>query len=931
MSKNSGQGSGSNSGRRRLALGLLGVAALLALVGGCTRRFFRQFADREVDNVLAEKDRYPQWKIEEYHVYPDPRARFADPTNPDRPPMPPDDPAAWKLSPHPQHPGHPGVGWVEGDAYVEILRRWDEENRAKNAEEEKQAAASGKRWRYLAEEMNEIGVSESPYALKPFLIGLEQAVELGLINSREYQNFREELYEEALPVTAERFSFAWQWAAMEDAVRQWAGPKSLEGQQNNWNLGSTASFSKLFSTGALLTFNFANTTVFNFLSFARGTTSQSTINLDFVQPLLRGGGRAVTLEPLTQAERNLVYAIRAFARFREEYYLSICLGSNLPGSLGSAAGTGATTAGSVLAVGGGPISILASLGLASTDVSGVFRGYLPTLFRELDMAADRKYVRDLERARELFEGFEEGGQFAPLQVDRIRSTLLGARNTVLVDLQNVTNSLDQLKLQLGLPMSVPLVLDDSPARPITRQLDHYYEVIDQSEIAVRLIEKQDGLPAGKLRAFLLNLYTTTYLVQGTPFQKKLPASWAIWAKTSDKGIAQRMEKLADEHRRLLDLKTDLEVKRQKLPAAEAQRLRDLEFEGDLGNLEIQLRRFETRPWAKKVKGKQTPLLRTTLFRLTAYMAESVLVWARNDRLDQLRQRWPELPPAPVENLDVLTADVEQAQEVAVQVALRNRLDLMNAQAQVVDAWRQLAVTANALQGVLNLHYHLDSTTPPGGSHPLAFSAASTNQELMLQPQLPLVRLVERNDYRAALINYQVARRSLMSVEDNIANQVRFDVRQLQLFAANYKIQQEVVELLYSQMEDALEVLIAPPEPPAAGARAGAAAASTTGAANAAALSNQYLQALGGVNANQTKMYDIWLSYLATRMQLYLDLEMLSLDSRGVWRDERATGSEPSPAPTPGQPSGQPTDGRPAPGEPLPPPRLLPPPQAAAVE
>jgi hypothetical protein len=32
------------------------------------------------------------------------------------------------------------------------------------------------------------------------------------------------------------------------------------------------------------------------------------------------------------------------------------------------------------------------------------------------------------------------------------------------------------------------------------------------------------------------------------------------------------------------------------------------------------------------------------------------------------------------------------------------------------------------------------------------------------------------------------------------------------------------------------------------------------------------------------MYDIWLSYIATRMQLYLDLESLRMDERGVWAE-----------------------------------------------
>src|SRR5262245_26381716 len=40
---------------------------------------------------------------------------------------------------------------------------------------------------------------------RTFLIKLEQALELGLINSREYQTRREQLYLAALPVTLERF------------------------------------------------------------------------------------------------------------------------------------------------------------------------------------------------------------------------------------------------------------------------------------------------------------------------------------------------------------------------------------------------------------------------------------------------------------------------------------------------------------------------------------------------------------------------------------------------------------------------------------------------------------------------------------------------------------------------------------------------------
>src|SRR5258708_40197862 len=110
------------------------VAALLAVmligISGCTRMFYRKQADREVSDILREKDVFPEIKIEQMHVYADPRSRYADPSNPDHPPMPPDDPAAWKLSPHPQQPGKAGVGDVQGTAYLELIKIWDDQNRA---------------------------------------------------------------------------------------------------------------------------------------------------------------------------------------------------------------------------------------------------------------------------------------------------------------------------------------------------------------------------------------------------------------------------------------------------------------------------------------------------------------------------------------------------------------------------------------------------------------------------------------------------------------------------------------------------------------------------------------------------------------------------------------------------------------------------------
>src|SRR5262245_58245622 len=117
---------------RHVGFKLLALIVAVSALTGCTRRFFRNASDRDVEGLLAEKNQFEPWQIEDWHVYPGPRARFADPSNPDRPPMPPDDPAARMLSPNPQRPRRAGIALMEGTGYVHLLAAWDTMNRAED-------------------------------------------------------------------------------------------------------------------------------------------------------------------------------------------------------------------------------------------------------------------------------------------------------------------------------------------------------------------------------------------------------------------------------------------------------------------------------------------------------------------------------------------------------------------------------------------------------------------------------------------------------------------------------------------------------------------------------------------------------------------------------------------------------------------------------
>ncbi|HEY7309404.1 MAG TPA: hypothetical protein VH643_08615, partial [Gemmataceae bacterium] len=471
---------------------------------GCTRRFFRRRADAEVDAVICQKDKYEPWKLQDYYVYPHPLSRFADPTDPDRPPMPPDDPAAWDLSPHPQRPLLKGYKYWQGTGYLELMRKWDEEYRTKReAEEEEERrqeeeATEGEEEPLLPGEIKTFAqravevddqisrelfspVSATQYtpltlvvtdkpAVKPFILNMEQVTQLGFMNSREFQTIREQLYLTALVVTAQRFAFIAQPFVTGQAIREFIGSKESGGRpSNNWLFNTTAGFTKTFSTGALLLFNFANQTVYNLGRNLTGTTSVSTVNLDLIQPFLAGGGRSVVLEPLTQAERNLLYAIRDFFRFRQEFFVFFAAGQSTGFIPGVGAGVVALLPGTVVQPGAfvpGPFTLPlvanpATVQVAPQPTLGTLtspngggsvlttpQGYLTTINERNNLINAYKNIQALQRFLRLFEVFLAGGLAQQVQKGTVEQTLLQNYETILGQQVSYRVSLDQLKQQL---------------------------------------------------------------------------------------------------------------------------------------------------------------------------------------------------------------------------------------------------------------------------------------------------------------------------------------------------------------------------------------------------------------------------------------------------------------------------------------------------
>jgi outer membrane protein TolC len=636
----------------RFVFSFLCLSSLLALLtsqSGCTRKFYRKAVDKEVTAILHDKDRYPFWKIEDFHVPPNPMSRFANPANPDNPPMPPDDPAAAFLAPNPQKPGKAGVARLENNAYLEIMGIWSAENRAQQQLSKKEKAENDREGFGLyqipdQELMDQNGPDKEPATCpEPYLITLEQAVELGLINSREFQNHREDLYLTALPVTLQRFAFAPQFFFTEQAIRERFASKAPGGPANRWRFESSAGFAKIFSTGALLVAQLANETVVNLTGKAPHTVSISDINLDLVQPFLRGGGKAVTLEALTQVERNLVYEIRNYARFRKEFFVSIAGGDGLSSS-GSFVGGfgGALSPGGGLGVPGLEISPGgAGRVILGTGLTANAQGYLPTLFIAAQLDNEKKNVAALEENFGLFQAFYEGGRIEKLQVDQVATDLLRSENNVLVRETQLRDALDQFKIQLGLPPTVPLELDDALIQPLRQHFEKYEQTFKLAKAVVlkadntaaglteefvnaRNLEKVTGFAGGAIpmlqtagllkvkalekvaakaplvRPYFGTLLTTDPAVQGTKFQKAIDSRLTALQSLSHTGLMKRLGELEAEVR-ILQLKREkLDLEKKAFPPSELARIASLSNDIDLANYELVLRIVQARPWERGI-------------------------------------------------------------------------------------------------------------------------------------------------------------------------------------------------------------------------------------------------------------------------------------------------------------------------------------------
>ena len=238
-------------------------------------------------------------------------------------------------------------------------------------------------------------------------VGLVELLGIASENSRTYQTERESLYLAALDLSLERWRLSWLVSA--------GGAADLSGTGNSNTTASASAdlgLTHVLGSGARIVTSIG-TSLLRFVSTGDGWTLSNDLSLTITQPLLRGAGRRVTLEPLTQAERSMVYQVRSFERFRREY---------------------------------------------SVDVASRLYSLLQTM-DELDN--QRRNYKNLVSLRQRNEAMAAAGRLSRIEADQAMQDELRSENQLIAQEALLESRTDNLMLFLGLPINASLPLDRS--------------------------------------------------------------------------------------------------------------------------------------------------------------------------------------------------------------------------------------------------------------------------------------------------------------------------------------------------------------------------------------------------------------------------------------------------------------------------------------
>lgn len=234
-------------------------------------------------------------------------------------------------------------------------------------------------------------------------------------NSRDYQRQRETLYLAALDLTLERWNFK-----LHHSATLAAGVAGVNDTAETASVDGSYRLSKVLDSGAEVALDIG-AGMARSLTFQDGWHATTNLGLSITQPLLAGFGKRIVLEPLTQAERNLVYAVRSYERYRRTY---------------------------------------------AVDLATRYWRLLQSMNTVENQQRNLKSVESLSE-----ENLErsKAGRLSDIEVGQAHQKELTSRNDLIDAQSRLATSLDDFKIFLGLPVEFELQLDKNALEELSQQ------------------------------------------------------------------------------------------------------------------------------------------------------------------------------------------------------------------------------------------------------------------------------------------------------------------------------------------------------------------------------------------------------------------------------------------------------------------------------
>lgn len=240
-------------------------------------------------------------------------------------------------------------------------------------------------------------------------IGLKDAVQIAARGSRDYQSKKESLYTAALGLDLENRKFRTTFSGLMNASVDSA--ESDGDRTANYGGAGKLGASKRLADGTQLTGAIA-VDLAGMLTGEKNSAWGLLADASISIPLMRGSGRLVNMESLTQAQRNLVYAVRDFEQTKRDFMV------------------------------------------------GIASAYLDVLLTKRMLVNEEENYRRVIVSTRRSRRMADANRMSQSEFDQSRQSELSARNGWIGAFESYDASLEAFKGQLGLPPDAKIDLSD---------------------------------------------------------------------------------------------------------------------------------------------------------------------------------------------------------------------------------------------------------------------------------------------------------------------------------------------------------------------------------------------------------------------------------------------------------------------------------------